>query len=105
MRQYHQDMLLQAGGDAGETIELLWGRICLHQGLLGPFLRALCQPPLTSSEAWADGGLDALHILTLHVLAEEAQSTTETAKPAGCELSPLVLFSPHLVALPVAGQM
>ena len=67
---------VQAAGDAGETIELLWGQICLHKGLLGPLLRALCEPPILTSAPLSAKCLGPVHALTLHVLAEEAQSPT-----------------------------
>ena len=86
---------MQGKWDARETIELLWGRICLQQGLLVPLLRALCHPPLPASEALSAERLGSLHSLTLHALAEEAQSPTAASHAIRYE---------HVAILPTSSQ-
>ncbi|KAK9822150.1 hypothetical protein WJX74_011016 [Apatococcus lobatus] len=81
----------RAVGDAGETTEMLWGRICLQQGLLGPLLRALCKPQVSAGAPLSVKCLGPMHALTLLVLAEEAQSPTadrNTTKEAAVAIAP-----------------
>ena len=72
----------QAGGEAGETVELMLAHIGLRQGLLGPLLQALCSPPHPAQPAWAHECFQPIHSLTLHVLAEEVQTASEAGPPS-----------------------